>query len=132
MDSEDGQALMLTFSEPNPVTNEEISLTPDGQGMNKEVTESNKLEYIQLLTQYLLITRCQTSMNEIVAGFRDVFGDAFTGHISVEQLRTALCGERIIDVESLIQFSFFILSSLPISFFLSFFHISISSLTSFC
>ena len=107
---------LRTFSESDPLTNTDISLTPDGDGVNKAVTESNKLEYIQLLTHYLLVTRTQQYMNEIVAGFRDVYGDAFTRTITLPQLRSVLCEQSIIDVESLIQCVFLFSFSLLISF----------------
>lgn len=83
-----------------PVT---VDLIPDGS--NKDVTTTNREEYIDAVVQYRLKTRVSDQVEPFVRGFHSILTIEFmqSQQWSLEELHNAITGSLLVDVEDLIS-----------------------------
>lgn len=84
-----------------------IELVP--YGMNKEVTQENKEEYIALMTHWLFRERYEPALSSLIEGFeRHISISKYMRHFTLEELQLLLGGRPDIDVGEIrknVQFS---------------------------
>merc|ERR550519_713547 len=68
----DPEVLCLTFSVDEPVFGEVVEKELKPGGKDIDVTEENKMEYIDLIIQWRFISRIKMQMHRFMGGFNDV------------------------------------------------------------
>ncbi|XP_031569260.1 apoptosis-resistant E3 ubiquitin protein ligase 1-like [Actinia tenebrosa] len=75
---------------------ENVALKPGGAQI--PVTEENKLEYLNLLAQYRLVTSCQQEIESFLKGLNELIPDSLLSIFDENELELVMCGTGDISV----------------------------------
>ncbi|OMJ74335.1 hypothetical protein SteCoe_26753 [Stentor coeruleus] len=79
------------------------NLKPKGEAI--EITDENKLEYIELYSQYEMAKGIEEPLNQIRNGLKSLIPMELLNNFTPEELEKLLCGESNIDVEQWRRFA---------------------------
>uniref|UniRef100_A0A7S3DE09 HECT-type E3 ubiquitin transferase n=1 Tax=Palpitomonas bilix TaxID=652834 RepID=A0A7S3DE09_9EUKA len=96
---------LLTFTCPNPILNNKGEKEGEGVevevmegGNDVEVTDDNKLDYLNMMAEFLLKSRCEKGLEAFTKGFEEVFPrDHFTT-VSSRDMELLVCGTSGFDL----------------------------------
>eukprot|EP00978_Attheya_sp_CCMP212_P037989 scaffold183992_cov44-Attheya_sp.AAC.1 len=89
--------LDFTYTEETLGIKTHVDLVSDGS--NKEVTNENLLEYLELICKYRLLERIKPQFNELLLGFFDVIPEPLLTIFDYQELELVLCGLPKIDLD---------------------------------
>jgi len=89
--------LDFTYTEETLGIKTHVDLVPDGS--NKEVTNENLSEYLELICKYRLLERIKPQLNELLLGFFDVIPEPLLTIFDYQELELVLCGLPKIDLD---------------------------------
>ncbi|OQR96740.1 HECT E3 ubiquitin ligase [Achlya hypogyna] len=89
-------ALALTFS-IHGACGDEVDLKPNGRAI--DVTDANKLEYLNLVLEYKMLGSISEQLQELLAGLYDIIPRAMLGVFDYQELEFYMCGVPSISVD---------------------------------
>ncbi|KAF0697999.1 Aste57867_11330 [Aphanomyces stellatus] len=92
-------ALMLTFSATERRGNGVVEVDLIENGQHLAVTETNKVEYVDLMVKYLLFGRVQHQMMAFLEGLHEIVPPEILVPFDHKELELVLCGLGEIDVD---------------------------------
>jgi len=94
------EGLQETFTVSTIINGKEKIVELKPLGSQILISESNKLEYLQLRTEYMCYGSVKKQLDALMNGFFKVIPEsAILGVLNGEELENLICGQRIIDIK---------------------------------
>jgi hypothetical protein len=93
----------LTFSASYEVFGEHISVDLMKDGENKNVTEENKDDYIDLMQNWLVRERFEPAISYLIEGFHRHISPKLLSHFKLNEVQMLIGGQISIDVEEILD-----------------------------